>query len=129
MPQSQQSYYPEKTRDAIWTAGSSLSNIIACGSGTLAALDVPAGWTAAQISFLGSDDGIHFSVLTDYTGTIISFPVVASQKMLIDHLDGNAYLKLQSADATNTPVNQVSAVIVVCTIKKPPISMGFRPTP
>lgn len=123
MPQSQQSFYPEKTRDAIIPNGGSLSNQFSVGSGTLVAVVMPAAWTAAVLTFQGSTDGVNFNDLYDFTGTEVSVTVAAGEKVLIDHMDGNAYLKIRSGTG-GTPVAQGAARNLIAIVKKPTTGFG-----
>lgn len=125
MPQSIQSYYPEKTRDAIIANGASLSQAFAVGSGTLVAVVMPAAWTTAVLTFQGScDGGVTFTDLYDASGNEITVTVAAAQKVLIDHMDGNAYLKIRSGTG-GSPVTQGAARTLVAIIKKPTGNAGF----
>lgn len=61
--------------------GQAISNSVQIGSGVLVGLIVPAAWTAAEISFLASVDGVNFFPLYDGTGNnpiAIETPVAGS---------------------------------------------------
>lgn len=104
--------------DAVATiaSGASLSGAIALGNAGLLYLEMPAAWTAADLSFQVSSDGTNFF---DYFypsggggGTEVEYVigVSASRAYTLTLLDfaGVKFVKLRSG-TTGTPVNQGAA--------------------
>jgi len=62
---------------------------------------IPAAFTGATMTFLGSDDGTNFYTLVNASGTTLSVTVVTSSYMLMSATDliGIRYLKLVSASS------------------------------
>lgn len=69
-------------------SGASLSSVVAMNGGISVAIQIPAAWTAAAISFAGSMDGSTYIPVYDDQGaelTIASANVVAS-RIIVDNL-------------------------------------------
>lgn len=93
--------------------GASLSGALDTKGMTVVGFEMSAAWTAAGLSFQGSDDNSTFGNVYDSAGevTIASASVVASGRLIIDatRLVGmGRYIKVRSGTA-GTPVNQGAA--------------------
>ncbi len=99
-------------RDATATIanGASLSGAIYLGIGTMCAIQMPAAWTAASLSFQGSTDGSTYNDMYDSSGVEITIAASASQYIVLDPsaFMGFVWVKLRSG-TTGTPVNQGAA--------------------
>lgn len=99
------------TRNLSIAAGAALSGAIACGQKTLCGIQMPAAWTAANITFQTSVDGTTWSELHDPAGNAVQIvSPAASEYRALDTgiFTGLLYLKVRSGTAA-TPVNQVAA--------------------
>lgn len=96
--------------DAVIASGASESAIVDLGGLHLAAIIMPAAWTAASVTILTSYDGVNFLPAYDATGTEIALTVAASRLVVLDFDKtialGN-HIKLRSGTA-GAPVNQGS---------------------
>ncbi len=107
-------FYDLQTVSAAIAAGASLSNGIRFGGLTAMTLIVPSGWTAANITFQVSYDGVNYSDFRDIQGAEIGATVIAAGDVIqLDYrtFRGVVYLKVRSG-VSATPVNQVSSVSV-----------------
>ena len=91
-------------------SGASLSGTIEMGRCNLFSIAMPAAWTAANLTFSVSIDGVNFLNLHDQSGVETSIPVAASRH--IGGLDVLAYgsfsyLRIRSGTA-GVPVNQAA---------------------
>jgi len=78
----------------------------------IARIIVPTGWTAANLTFQVSEDGVTFYELYNDTGTAISVtvPVTTGCALNLQHTTwgmGFNYIKIRSGTA-GSPVNQSS---------------------
>lgn len=82
-------------------------NLVPC------AIEMPAAWTAANITFDGSSDGANFFSVENVDGTEFTVTAEASRIIILDptKLAGLAYLKVRSGPV-GAPVNQGAARIV-----------------
>ncbi len=101
------------TAQVIIPNGASLSNPIDLGSTVLCAILIPAGWTAAGLSFQASDDGgtTWFNIF-DSTGAeviVASAAVVAGQRISVDPsaFVGVDFIRVRSGYSA-VPVNQTA---------------------
>lgn len=90
--------------------GASLSNGIDIGTKTLLAIHMPALWTAANLTFQASEDGVTYDDLYDGVGTEKTIVVGATRYIYLTPADwvGVPYLKIRSGTAS-VPVNQGAA--------------------
>jgi hypothetical protein len=91
--------------------GAALSAAVELGHDYLFAIEMPAAWTAAAITFDVSYDGTTFNPLYDDTGTEVSLTVAASRYVRInDPARFFAIKKLKVRSGTvGSPVNQAAA--------------------
>lgn len=100
----------------IPTAADGLSPAVDLGEESLAAIQMPAAWTAAALTFQVSADGVTYQSMYDSGNaevTIASAGVVASRFItfvatLVDAFRAVRYLKVRSGVAA-TPVQQAAA--------------------
>lgn len=99
------------TLTATIANGAALSGSIFLGEKSLVAIQMPAAWTAADITFQVSDDGSTYEELLDDSGTAISITAPAAGNRL--NLAAGDYasvlfLKVRSG-TSGVPVNQAAA--------------------
>ncbi len=94
------------TQTALIANGASLSSVVELGAGKLVAIQMPAAWTAAALTFQASIDGTNYFNVYD-NGTERNYTVDASRMLVLQLSDwvGIKYLKIRSGTA-GTPVNQ-----------------------
>lgn len=92
----------------------SLSNAIALSGAWLVQIDIPAGWTAAVLTFQSSPDGETYSDLYDTSNTEISLTVSAGKARRVDPnlFMGIPYIKLRSG-TSGSPVNQLTSAKIL----------------
>lgn len=99
--------------------GASLSAAVNIAHMDLFAIEMPAAWTAASLTFQGSYDGTTYSDLYDDAGNEVTFTVDASRYVLIRtpaQFFGLKKLKVRSG-TTGSAVNQGAARsinLIVC---------------
>lgn len=98
------------TVSAVIANGASQSGVINIRSFLVGALQMPAAWTAAVITFLASDsENGTFDPVYDDSGTEVSVTVAASRVVGLDAVAGSLaacqYLKLRSG-TVGAAVNQ-----------------------
>jgi hypothetical protein len=100
-----------KTAIATIAANASISNAICLGSGALCAIQMPAAWTAADLTFQVSDDrGTTWKELLDASGTAVSVSApAAGNRLELDSADFKSavFLKVRSGTAA-LAVNQAA---------------------
>lgn len=99
---------PTVTATATIANGASLSGAIDLGQARLWAIQMPAAWTAAALTFQASLDGINYFNLYDNTGTEVSWTVAASQfqfELFPAKWLAIRWLKIRSG-TSGVPVNQ-----------------------
>lgn len=106
-----------KPLTATIATGTSLSGAVELGSGRVSALQLPAGWTTAALTFQGSiDGGVTFGNIYDAgtERTIDSAAVVADRILALDPRTWAAFthIKIRSGTA-GSPVNQTPARNIV----------------
>lgn len=89
------------------------------GDGRLVAIQMPAAWTAANLTFQGSMDGATYCDMYDNSGTEVNIPAGASQYILIPDLKA-AWIKVRSG-TTGTPVNQGADRVIQLYVLKEPV--------
>lgn len=98
-----------ETRTVTIANGASLSDAVDLGGRKLVAIDMPASWTAASLTFQASVDGVTFDNVYD-GATERALIVGASYYSALNIGDwvGFRHLKIRSGTA-GTPVNQGGA--------------------
>lgn len=93
--------------------GQSLSNAVDIGNKTLLGIVIPSSWTAANLTFQVSTDGITYNDVYDNLGTEKNVTAAASRYIIIDPVDfiGAKYIKVRSGTAASA-VNQGAERIV-----------------
>ena len=86
----------------------SLSPAFAAGDGALVGIIMPAAWTAAALTFQGSQDGVNFFNIYD-AGTERQIATDASRALSLTHTDWLAFpfLKIRSG-TSGAAVNQLA---------------------
>lgn len=97
------------TFSATIVSGASLSGAIDVAGTTLISIQMPAAWTAANLTFQGSADGSTYADVYNDSGDEYSIPVSASRFVMLDQVQnrfrGMRYFKVRSG-TSGTPVNQ-----------------------
>jgi len=70
--------------------GQSLSSAVDLGDRILLAVQMPASWTAAQLSFQASNDGSNFGTLKDFSAPSGASPEIAT----VGNVGGGDYVAL-----------------------------------
>lgn len=98
---------------ATITSGQSVSNVVDLGSKTLLAIITPSDWTAANLTFQVSTDGITYSNMHDNAGVESTVTAAASRYIVVDPANwvGVKYIKVRSG-TSGTPVNQAADRII-----------------
>ena len=83
------------------------------GTGYLVGMYVPSGWTAANITFQVSPDGVNFGNMFSYLGAEVTFVAVAGQYLAADPTlwKGARAIKVRSG-TSGSPVTQTSQVVL-----------------
>lgn len=105
------------TQDAVIANGSSLGDGIDLGGSSVIGIQMPASWTAANLTFQASHDGVTYADLYDSAGEF-TVTAAASRFIVIDPttLLGARYLKVRSGTA-GAAVNQGAARTLVLIVK------------
>jgi hypothetical protein len=101
----------QTTTAAIAAGATGLSAAIDTNASRLAAIYIPAGWVAADITVLASIDGTTYTNVYDSAGDEYTITVTgASTVVLVPLVDflGLRFIKLRSGTAS-VPVNQTGA--------------------
>jgi hypothetical protein len=87
--------------------GTALSGAVKLGGATLLGIEMPAAWTAADLTFQHSVDGTNFFDMYDAAGVEIKITAIVSHYAILSVLawQGVIYLKVRSGVGA-TPVNQ-----------------------
>lgn len=108
-------------KTALIAAGASLSSPVSDSEKVLAAIIIPAAWTAAVVSFqVSPDDGATWYPLQDDGANVITVAgAAASLYLAVDpsQFAGITHLKVQSGTPT-TPVNQAAAAAILTVWRK-----------
>jgi hypothetical protein len=105
-------------------AGASLSNALDLSDYAIAAIQMPAAWTTAAITFLAcaTKDGTYLPVYDD-AGTEVTVASASAavnrvivNKAVLEQLAALRWVKLRSGVAA-TPVNQVAAAAITVLLK------------
>jgi hypothetical protein len=97
----------------------SLSGAFYVGHGRLVSIIMPATWTAAVLTFQGSDDGVTFYDIYDSNGTEVSATVAAAHMVTIDEFMGAPWMKLRSGTGASA-VAQGGARTLIPIVQKLP---------
>lgn len=105
-----------RTKAAVTIAASaSLSDAADLLGYDLVAIHFPAAWTAASITFQGSEDGITYGNIYDSAGTEVAYAGAAADRVVLvntAHLGQfPRFVKVRSGTA-GVPVVQVAAAII-----------------
>lgn len=78
--------------------GASLSGAVPLGNGGLTRIAMPAAWTAANLTFQTSYDGVTFANLYNHEGTEYTVQAAASREILLPLADflGVRFIKIRS---------------------------------
>ena len=93
----------------IPAAADGLSPAINVGNYRASGIQMPAAWTAGNLTFQVSADGVTYADLYDNTGTEYTATAAASRVILLPAVDfiGIQYLKIRSG-TSGTPVQQAA---------------------
>lgn len=99
--------------EATIASGGSLSDALDLGEGRAALIQMPADWTAADLTFQVSVDGTNFWSLYKADDTEYKVEAAEDRTILLELSDwlGIRHLKVRSGTA-GTPVNQGAARIL-----------------
>lgn len=95
---------------ALIANGTSLSAAVNLANQRLYAIQMPAAWDAAALTFQGSYDGVTFANVYDVTNAELSYTVAAARFYVLPStplLIGLKFLKVRSGPSA-TPVNQTA---------------------
>lgn len=96
----------QTSKSVAIASGQSLSAAVAIGSGVPVAIQMPAAWTAASLTFQASHDGVTFGNVIN-AGSELEVTAAASQWVALDATPfaGARFCKVRSG-TSGTPVNQ-----------------------
>lgn len=97
--------------------GASLSGAVDLGGRKLVAIDMPAAWTAASLTFQASVDGVTYDDI--YDGATERSLTVAASRYLMQNIGdwvGMRWFRIRSGTA-GTPVNQGAARIITLVVQ------------
>ena len=112
-----------RTRQANVTiaADAALSGAVCLGDGVLCAIQMPAVWTAADLSFQVSDDGgTTWTELLDSAGVAIAVTTpAATERLEVDASDFKSAVFLKVRSGTSAiPANQAAARVLTLISRK-----------
>jgi hypothetical protein len=111
----------QTTAAALIAAGQSLSNGLNLGSKVVCLIQMPAAWTAADITFQCSvDNGATWADLLDSSGSEIAITAPSAGQLLSmdpSQFAGVVFLKVRSGHSA-AAVNQVAAASVIIVSRK-----------
>lgn len=98
--------------------GASLSSAIDLQGTSVVAIQMPSAWTAANLTFQGSNDDSTFDNLYDSSGTEVQVTAAASRYIAITptNFQGVRYLKIRSG-TSGSAVNQAADRVLVLVSK------------
>lgn len=104
--------------------GTSLSPAVYIGAGDLVAIEMPAVWTAANLTFQTSSDGVTFQNLKDDSGNEVTATAAAGVNIAIgegtakaEDFRGAVYIKIRSGTSA-VPVNQGQNSTLTAVVRK-----------
>lgn len=100
----------DKRKTASIANGASLSAAVSLETGRLFALQMPASWTTANLTFQASHDGTTYADMYDEEGTEVTVTAAASRVIVLEPARwlGIRCLKVRSG-TSGSPVNQGAA--------------------
>lgn len=105
------------TTTASIANGASLSGAVDSSAGRLARIDMPASWTAANLTFQISSDNATWLNLYDALGAEYTVQAAASRGLIVPLIDflGARYIKIRSGTAA-AAVNQGADRVLTLTL-------------
>jgi hypothetical protein len=106
------------TTTATIANGASLSGAVNLSGWTLIGIDMPASWTAANLTLQASVDNSTWDNVFDSLGTEVTITAAASRFILLNPADfvSVRYLKVRSG-TSGTPVNQGGARTITLIVR------------
>lgn len=104
---------------ATIASGAALSDAIDIGTGELVAIVMPAGWTAASITFAATVDDTNYLSVNDAAGSEVAVTSPAADKHILlsfAGIKGLGKTKLRSG-TVGVPVNQAAERVITLVIK------------
>lgn len=97
--------------------GQSLSSSADLCGGNLLAIDIPASWTAADMTLQASADGTTFYDVYNDLGAEVQLPVSSSRRVILfgDDFKSVRHIKLRSG-TSGAPVAQVGAITLTLVV-------------
>jgi hypothetical protein len=100
-------------QQAVIPAGSALSAAVGLGAARLHGILIPTPWTAANLTFQVSVDGVNFEEMYDDAGNAITVTAAASRYCALDPTRWRAVASLIVRSGTlGSPVNQVAQATI-----------------
>jgi len=117
--------FPYSQPKATIQAGQSLSNCVYIGAGEIVAVEMPAAWDAAAITFQASVDGVNYFNLVDDAGNEVKLVASAGNHVAIgegtaakaEQFRGAVYVMVRSGTAA-APVAQTANRTVTLVARK-----------
>jgi len=98
---------PPSSYSVTIPSGQSLSGAVDLGGRTLGAIQMPAAWDAASMTFEASLDGVTYFNLLDDTASEVTLTVAANDLLRLTLSDWQAFRWLKFRSGTSgSPVNQ-----------------------
>ncbi len=88
------------------------------GDGKLVAIQMPAAWDAAVLTFQGSMDGVTYANMYDSLGNEVNIPAAASEYIRIADMKA-LWIKVRSG-TSGAPVNQSADRLLLLLVHKDP---------
>lgn len=106
--------------DVVIPINTALSGAVNLGGATLVGIVMPAAWTAANLTFQGSVDGVTYNEITDSAGTAVSVTAAAARYIPINPatLPGLQYVIVRSG-TSGAAVNQTAARTITLVTRVP----------
>ncbi len=114
------SNFPVRTPTVTIAAGESLSGATYIGHQMWVALQMPAAWDTAVITFQASSDGVTYGDVFDFEGNEVTLTTAASRYVTIDEAKIGPWIKLRSG-TTGSAVNQTLASVITLVMQALPI--------
>jgi hypothetical protein len=100
------------TVDVTIPINTALSNAIQITFTDIVGFYMPAAWTAADIGFEVSHDGVTYYIVSDSAGALVTIPVAADDFITLPDgfVQGNKWCRVRSQNGgTGAAVNQLAA--------------------